>query len=303
VATQELALAIRVIRACNNFAYRREKLRLVDEGAALQRHTTEQLTKLAEQGKASRADLLLASADVAEAETLRGPANAFYVTAWYDLRRLLGIVDDGLAGVSATLDEITGAPAAELEMEALGRRPEIQALHLAVQEADARLRLEKANRFGNPSLGPGFEYNETSVFFIGGYAYYPIPVLNTRQGEVLQRQAERDRALSALQAMEMQVRQDVQAAQARLANAEKVVDAFRKQTLPALQEARKGIDQLQAQGEPGADVARAVEVRRRLLRAQDLHLDALFELRQARTDLALAIADPSVAFGPVQPQP
>ena len=40
---------------------------------------------------------------------------------------------------------------------------------------------------------------------------------------------------------------------------------------------------------------RVLDVRRKLLRARDTYLDALFELSQARVDLAAAVADLSLA--------
>jgi cobalt-zinc-cadmium efflux system outer membrane protein len=296
IAAQEVTLAVRVVRACDLLAYRREKLLLVDEGARLLEQSTEQLGKLVEQGKANRADLLLARADIADLRTARAPAYNQYVAAWYDLRRLLGMVDEPLDNIRDSLASALRPQTANLVQTALERRPDLHAVEVAVQEADARLRLEVANRFGNPSVGPAFEYNETSAYFIGAAFNYPIPVLNTHRGEILLRQAERDRAVAALEATEMHVRQDVQAAVARLDNAAGVVDAYRNRTLPALEEARKGIDQLFAQGEPGVDVSRVTGVRQRQLKARDFYLDALYELSQARADLATAVGDPSLAL-------
>jgi hypothetical protein len=49
------------------------------------------------------------------------------------------------------------------------------------------------------------------------------------------------------------------------------------------------------QNQAGADLARALDVRRRLLRSRDAYLDALFEVSQARVDLAAAVNDLSLA--------
>jgi hypothetical protein len=43
------------------------------------------------------------------------------------------------------------------------------------------------------------------------------------------------------------------------------------------------------------DLARVIDIRRRLLRARDSYLDVLFELSQAQTDLAASVADLSFA--------
>jgi cobalt-zinc-cadmium efflux system outer membrane protein len=296
IANQELVLAVRVVRAFNTLLYRRAKLRLADELVRLQEETLSQVTRLAEQNRVGRADVLLARADAAEARVLRGPTRTVADIALQDLRRALGVTDEPIE-VAGTLETTPVLPeAGELTRVALDRRPDLKALRLAVQEADARLRLEVANRYGNPSLGPGMEYNETRVTFVGMWLVWQIPVLNTRQGEILQRQAERRRAQFAVQQGEVLVQQDVRAALTRLADAEAVVNAYGTETLPGLRDARDTLDRLFTQGEPGVDLARVLEVRRRLLRARDAYLDALWEMSQARADLAAALGDPSVAL-------
>jgi hypothetical protein len=57
------------------------------------------------------------------------------------------------------------------------------------------------------------------------------------------------------------------------------------------------------QGEPGADVLRIIDLRRKQLRARDGHLDALWEAAQAQADLAAAVGDPVLAVAPCPPPP
>lgn len=295
IANQEAILAIRVIRAFNAYLYRRDKLQVVDEGLRLQEQASSQVGRLVEQGKLGRTELLLTRADMAEARAARGPARTAADLAAQDLRRLLAVLAVPVTPVgSLESPPLRPEPAALVQM-ALERRPDLQALRLAVEEADGRLRLEVANRFGNPSLGPAFEYNETSVRFVGGYLYYAIPMFNTRRGDVQQRRAERERARLAVLQGEALVQQDVETALTRLADAEALVSIYRTETLPALRSTREAIDKLFDQGEPGVDLARVLDVRRRLLKARDATLDALWEVTQARADLAAALGDPSLA--------
>jgi cobalt-zinc-cadmium efflux system outer membrane protein len=300
IATQELLMAVRVVRAFNALLYRRDKLRLADQAVQLQEEAATLVGRQVEQGLRSRGDLYLARADVAEAHALRGPARTAFDLAANDLRRLLGAVDEPL-DVQGTLETAVARPdPMVLEQAALQRRPELQALQLAVQEAEARLRLEIANRCPNPAVGPAFEHNETSDLFYGITLAWYIPVFNKRRGEILQRQAERARAVLAVEQAEVTVRMDVRTALARLADAEAVVQTYRTETLPATRTAREVIDRLFLAQDPGVDVLRLLDVRRRFLRANDVYLDALFELNQARADLAAALADPTLAF-PAEP--
>ena len=303
VANQELTLSVRVARAAAAFLYRRDKLRVADESVRLQEETARDVARLADQGHLTRSDVLLARANTAEARSARGPAYNAAVAAWYDFRRALGAGDETL-DLDGTLE--TALPEFredELAAAALQRRPDLQSLAVAVREAEARYRLEVANRFGNPSVGPLFEYNEATDYFVGATFTLPIPVFNTRRGEIQQRRAEIDKANAAARALEYNVRQEVRAALRRLANAEAAANAFRTDVLPSLRESAEAVDKLFAAGDPGADAARAAEVRRRLLRARDLYLDALFELSQAKADLAAAVGDPTLALAPCLPPP
>ncbi len=244
-------------RAFNTLLYRKSKYRVLEETVRFQEQTADYVGKLVEQGKLGSADLLLARVDVTESRNLLGPGRSLLVVAENDLRRLLGMIQEEIA-VDGTLERSFLAPEPPVLVQAaLERRPDLHAFEFAVQEADNRLRLEVANRWGNPSVGPAFEYNETSVFFTGMWLIWSPPVINTRKGEIRQREAERARAIQAVRQSEVQVQQDVYAAVARLQQAERAANAFRKQTLPELREAREAIDKLFAQGQAGVDLARA----------------------------------------------
>ena len=177
------------------------------------------------------------------------------------------------------------------------QRPDLQARRAMVVEAQARYRLQMADRYGNPSIGPAFSYNETGDTFAGMWLFTPIPVLNTRRGEILQAQALLARAQADVKQFEVQSDQDIQAALARLAEARKWVDSYKSEMLPHLRQAVKDMNKLLEQNDPSVDVLRVLSVQRNYLRAFDAYLDALFELSQARSDLAAAVGDPALALG------
>ena len=295
IAAQELLVAIQVTRAFNTLIYRQDKYRLLEEGLQLTEQVAGLTKQLVEQGKLSSADLLLAYADVTDGRTALGPVRSVVVVAENDLRRALGMIDESFQP-EGTLEKEFVPPSLNVLVQAgLERRPDLHALTFAVHEAEQRRRLEIANRWGNPSLGPAFEENETSVTFVGMWLIWQAPILNTRKGEISQRAAELARAVQARYQGEVLVKQDVFAALARLAQAEDVVKIFRTQTLPSLRKTREEFDKLYEAQRPGVDLARIIDIRRRLLRNQDAYLDALFELSQAQTDLAAAVADLSIA--------
>jgi len=295
IAAQELLVAIQVTRAFNTLIYRQDKYRLLEEGLQLTEQVADSTKKLVERGKFSSADLLLAYADVTDGITALGPGRCVAVVAENDLRRALGMIGESFQ-LEGTLEKRFVPPPVNILVQAgLERRPDLHALSFAVQEAEQRMKLEVANRFGNPSLGPAFEESESSVTFVGMWLIWQLPVINTRKGEIRQRQMELARATEALHQGEMQMQQDVSTALARLTRAEEVVKTFNIETLPQLRKTREEFDKLYEAQRPGVDLARIIDIRRRLLRARDAYLDALFELSQAQTDLAAAVADLSFA--------
>lgn len=297
IATQEMATAVSVIRAYDTVLYRQQKLQIIDETIRLNERVVEQGRRLVELGRLRPAELILANSELVTVRAQSGQGRTALAIARADLRRVLGDVSDDFA-VAGELDP----PLPTVDPEALIRialqvRPDIHARAAAIEEAEARLRLQVADRFGTPALGPRYEYNESRDNFVGVVVTAPIPVLNTRKGEILQRQADVERARAELRLIEVRIAQDVQAALARLAEARKWSGQYPAEVLPNLERARQDMDQLFAQNEQGVDVLRVIGVQRNLLRATDAYLDARFEVSQAQTDVAAAVGDPALATG------
>ena len=160
-------------------------------------------------------------------------------------------------------------------------RPDLFARMAAVREAGADVRLQTSNRFGNPSVGPFYAFNESRVAFVGAQVQVPIPVLNCHVGEIRQAEAQQTRRLnSTVRETETEIWQDVTLAVAKLAETQELVENYRRDILPAL---RKGLEEtnlLFQQGQGGVDVLRVLDVRRKLLRAEDGYLDALLRTRR-----------------------
>src|SRR5204863_1928443 len=114
------------------------------------------------------------------------------------------------------------------------RRSDLKARAAAVEEAAARLQLEKANRYGNPNLGPAYEYDPSRTNLIGAQFTLPLPVFNTHKGEIMQRETELARANSEQRQAVVQVAQEVHAAEARLESARAWADTYRDKIVPNL---------------------------------------------------------------------
>jgi cobalt-zinc-cadmium efflux system outer membrane protein len=295
VAAQELAFAVRTARAFDGVVYRYHKLGVIQETIDLNQKAAGQVAEMVKQGKLKPADLIIIRAEVEDARSQLSTGRLALATAWYDLRRALGLVNEKF-DLQGGLELPPPPEQAEtLTQAALETRPELRSRRAALDEAESRLRLEIANRYGNPNVGPAYEYDPTRVNLVGVQFTLPLPVFNTHQGEILQRRAERDRAGLEMQQTEVAIRQDLHVALIRLERAREGVRVFQKEVRPSLETALKDIRRLLELDPANVDVLRFIDVQRKLLKARDGELDALWELRQAQADLAAAVGDPALA--------
>jgi outer membrane protein TolC len=292
IAYQEQLAGVRVVRAFQGVLYRQQKYKLAQETIRLNEEGLKQVRQLADQGKLRGADLLVASTEVDNVRRALGMDRAFLTTSHVEFQRALGVV----SGTFELRGPKEYAPLHldmdRLQQVALEARADLHARQAAVAEAEARLRLERSDRFGNPVMGPAYTYDPSGVHSFGAQFNVPLPFYNVRRGEILQRQAERDRAILDVRRTEVLVRQDVAAAIARLKDARAWVETYKKEVLPNLQKSLDGIEKLFAEGDPGVDVVKVLDIRRKLLQARDGYLDAVWEVTQAREDLAAALGQP-----------
>ena len=167
----------------------------------------------------------------------------------------------------------------------------------AVRETGADVLLQRSNRFGNPSIGPTYAFDNSGVTFIGAQIQVPIPVLNGHPGEIRQAEAQQIEAQLNERQIETEIWQDVTLATTRVAEAQQWVDSYRSEILPSLRKGLEDTNLLFQRGQGGVDVLRLLDVRRKLLRAEDGYLDALLAYTTAMADLAQAVGDHSVAMG------
>jgi cobalt-zinc-cadmium efflux system outer membrane protein len=301
IADQEVSTAIAVIRAYNTVIYRQLKLDVLDETVRLNERVVSAGEELRKASKIGAADLVLAKTELDTARALRGQGRTALAVARADLRRQIGTVNDDFSVAGDLERPMPTAPGDAVAKYAVQLRPDVRSRIAAIAEADAKLRLQIHDRFGNPSLGPAYEVNETRAVFVGAAVSFPIPVFNSKQGEIAQRRAELVRAQVDLQTTELRVAQDVQAALARFAEARKWADQYPAEVLPNLQKAQQQLAQLFGAADPGVDVLRVIGVQKNLLQAKDAYYDAQFEVSQASADLAAAVGDPVLALAPCAP--
>jgi cobalt-zinc-cadmium efflux system outer membrane protein len=184
-----------------------------------------------EQGAISRADSLRIELQMLQFQTDADDATLALKTAKATLRALVGTSnlpqEYDIQGDLRTVPLEKGL--AELQQLALANRPDLESVETAREKALADLRLAKANRWPNPTIGTSFLHTGNEI---GGPSwfqpFYPkgsttnamgigitaisIPFFNRNQGEVAHAQSEQLRADFLAQAARNQVLQDVETA-------------------------------------------------------------------------------------------
>jgi outer membrane protein TolC len=298
IADQELALAVRVIRAFDTVLYHEAKLRVLEETLRVNEQSAGRVKQMVEARLLAGADLILARAEVDDARAMASAERAAVITARSDLRRALGTVAPEVEIDGALVAQVPTWDAPDLIQVALTRRPDLLARRAAVREAEAKVRLAVAERIDNPTIGPSYDYDPTRINSIGVFFTLPIPVFNTKRGEIMQKEAERQQAVLRVRQTDAAIRQDVQAATDRLRTTHESVETYSRQVLPRLEGSLREILNLFEKGAGGVDALKVIEIRRRLLTAREGYLAALWDLSQARADLAAAVGDPALALVP-----
>jgi cobalt-zinc-cadmium efflux system outer membrane protein len=296
IAFQETTLAVRVARAFYAALYRQEKLKLVEDTIRLNEEAAKQVASLIKKEKLRSADAIVVRADINESRAQLSAARAALATAHHEIRRAIGGTNSSFE-LQGSLDFPSEKPdIATMMRVAFAKRADLHARQTAVTEAEARVRLETANRFGNPTVGPAYVYDPTRINFIGAHFTMPLPLLNRRQGEIQQKKAEHLRAVLELRNAEESVHHDLQQALARLDDLRAGVTLYQTKILPELRTDLKEMERLFLKEDPAVEFSKLMEFRHRVLKSQDGYLDALFELSQAQADLAAAVGEPVLAI-------
>ena len=297
IATQELLIGVAANRAFNTVLYRQRKYDVLEETVKINEKVVDQVKKLAELGRLLPADLIVAQTSLDAARAQLGQGLTAIAFARSDLRRQLGTLDN-----SFTIDGKLDLPVPTTDFDtlfqvALTNRPDLQSNRMRVAETRAMLDLQIADRYGNPVIGPLYSTNETGLNYYGAYLGGPIPIFNTMKGQILQARATVAQAARTVKQFEVQSGQDVQAALARLEQARKWADQYEATVLPNLRKAVVDIYKLLEQNQPGVDVLKVIGVQQNYLTSFSAYLDALYEVSQARADLAAAVGDLGIAVG------
>ncbi len=297
VLQAELTALVQTYRFFQTAAYRRERFRLAQQLADFNDRLLSTLQRQLEASQAgvTAADVALARIESQGTRQQVKAARQDYLTALADLRNQIGIPEE--AGEIEPLGEFTLPPyippvdEQAMIQTALANRPDIHALNAQVAGTGSAVKLAKGDQIPTPIIGPQYEMDEAGVQYVGMVFITPLPYVNTGKPLVVQRQAEHQRAIVAVQQAQQRVIAQVRAAVARWNAATDLV----KDSSGLTQALAKEVAALERLFElRQTDLTRLMQARQRLIQLENSRLDAVWAATTAQADLLLALGTPTL---------
>lgn len=289
VVQAEFQAVVQTYRLYQTAAYRRDKVQVARELADFSNRLLATIQRQVDANQAPAADLVLAEVEGQTARQDLIAAEQEHVVALSALRRQIGFNDDHRFWEPAEGLQLPACPVSDeqaLVERAMTEHPEIGAAAAQVEVSRSALSLARADRIPTPSLGPTYERNETGASFYGLAVSSPLPVLNAGAPLVRQREAEHNRDRVVLEQVRQRVRLQVRDAHVRWTQSLQMAARTRAVHEP-IEALAARMERLYQAGQ--ADLTRLLQVRQRLIEAQNVQLDALWQATQAYADLLAAV--------------
>lgn len=280
----EAALAF--VRAVHD----RQRLETERTEAQLARSFADLVERRLEVGTATALDLALAQAGLARAEQSAALAEGTYRTSQARLAQVVGIAGATRVEPVGELPPLPSAPDLEETLSrAMAVRGDLEAARSRVEAAEARLRLARADRLPNLTLGlrAGREEGDD----IAGFGLsLPLPLFERNQGGIAAAEAELAATRADLALQELAVRREVATAHTRLTASLEARRLARRLGMTPLEEGLELLERSFEAGKVGA--AELLVYRRELVAGRRQVIEAEAEAWESSMELAVAAGTP-----------
>lgn len=287
----ELQLVNRVERAFARALAEERRVAIAASEQALVEHLLTFEERRLEAGAGTQLDLNLARAAAARGRQRVEVSLAQRAVVRADLAEVIGL-DPARPLVPLTSERPARQELASLEAlvaRATASRPDLVARQRSVEAARRRVELER--RKARPNLRASlFSRREEGDDILGGSIGIAIPLFDRNQGGIQAARAESAQAEAELDRTELAVRRSVVDAHARYVAAVNAVTSLESLVVGTLEESLELLETALEAGKVNA--ADVLVLRRELVEAQRLFVDAQLDLAEARSDLRLAVGAP-----------
>lgn len=179
--------------------------------------------------------------------------------------------------------------------KALARRPDFTAAQLDVNAARSEQRLAKAERFEDWRIGVGYQREQSVVDgappqnvsqFVGLKLSIPLPLFDRKQGRIRETMALEDRAQKTVEALKLQIGQEIADAQQRVKTLAPLLESYQTGILKRAEDNVKLVENGYRQGL--ANIVEVIQSRQQFAELKSSYIDTLRDYQEAVIDLEIA---------------
>lgn len=186
---------------------------------------------------------------------------------------------------------------AEVSRQALAHRPDRQLAALGINRADAEIKLARAERWEDWTVG--FDYSRSvgkftapigtkTDNFLGVGVSIPLPLWNRNQGRISEAQATQERAEAELKALDLRIATETQTTENQMRRWIGILHQYREESIKLAEE---NIVLLQkGYGDGLVNITAVIQAQQQLTDLRQSYLEALGGFEQALTDWQTATA-------------
>lgn len=299
VRDQERLLAGETLGIGRQLLVTREKLKANQELQNTIRKLIEVSQKRLKVAEVSAADLNLAMLELQKLTLAEAALVNQEEIATTTLNLLLGREPKSHLLVSGTVGaEFETNTVAEISRQALARRPDRQLAALGIDRAGAEIKLAKAQKWEDWTLGFGYS-RERSIFreparlddtdnLIGLSVSIPFPLWNRNQGRIKEAQATQQRADAELKALELRIVVEVQTTENQMRRWLGILRQYREESIRLAEENIALLQKGYADGL--VNITAVIQGQQQLTDLRQSSLEALGDFIRAKTEWETASA-------------
>lgn len=241
-------------------------------------------------GKSSPVEATRAQVQLSETKLLVRRAETLKANSYRDLARAIG-------SVSVTFDSLEysdlspgkSPPAAKI-LAAIERSAELRLAQAQIEQRDASLGSERAQRIPDLTVSIGSQYTREDRERVNVVGFsMPLPLFNRNQGNVLAASRRADQARDLRNAVELRLRTQTQSALAQWVTATRDVESFNQVILPS---AKNAVDAATRGFEMGKfGFLEVLDAQRTLITARSQYLESLAIATDARVTVERIYGD------------
>jgi len=284
------ALRADVIQAFTSAQTAQQRLQLSRQSLQLAEHGLRVALGRIEAGKSSPVEGTRAQVQRSEVRLELSRAERDQANAYQQLAQVMGAPIPTSTTVQTATQSMPAVPPPTRLLERLNETAELRLATLQIDQREASLGLEKAQRIPDLTVSIGSQYSELErerVNVVG--LSMPIPLFNRNQGNVLAAARRTDQARDLRNATELRLRSEIQTTLEQWQTANGEVQAFNQTILPAAQRAVDSATRGFEMGKFGfLDV---LDAQRTLISARTQYLQAVAEATDARVRIERIFGD------------